>query len=284
VRSILSLALNSTSCIALAQDALSLLTSNKSHHTIVAYREVLLSIFKQLDASWGGSVLQCQAPLMGTDALDIPISDNEFFATLLTLALHLGDNVTHETIKVILNWTDPGAFGYYDYLGGVASDDHPHLDEGQGHETDPSYYFTPVQQAMSVGTSTPWRWGTYTQTFYDDALSLHYHNLDPATTYQVTIVYVAAMSNPPVRLVDGRGVVVHDYLTPTSPPLPRTYVLPYHVTKDGNLTLRVESPQGRAGNGAHAMVSEVWLTGQGILVGPCALGRLNLSPELHWTC
>ena len=70
-----------------------------------------------------------------------------------------------DAIRALLNHTDAGEGGYYDYLPGDA----PHLNPGEGADKDPAYYFTPLvagPSAKSVDPTARLSWSSFAMSFF----------------------------------------------------------------------------------------------------------------------
>jgi len=98
-------------------------------------------------------------------------------------------------IAALLNHTDPGPGGYYDYLGSIDAAESPRLKPGEGYATDPSFYYTPSvvgPTAGSVDRTSRLSWSSFAMSFFDaKVVVLEYQGLDPKKTYSAIVVFNA---------------------------------------------------------------------------------------------
>ena len=215
--------------------------------------------------------------------MNTSISDKTFLLTTFrTISAMPREADRLDAIRALLNHTDAGEGGYYDYLAGDA----PHLDPGEGADKDPAYYFTPLvagPSAKSVDPMARLSWSSFAMSFFDaTSVSLDYNGLDPRKTYEAVVVFNAnaepaarsrlsasgdgpTSGNPnQMRLfVDGGHVVWPDpplnySYAPT--PMQKTRInIPRAATQDGRLKLTCDQPPGIPGNGRTCEIVEVWL-------------------------
>eukprot|EP00051_Salpingoeca_urceolata_P023811 m.410128 g.410128 ORF g.410128 m.410128 type:complete len:906 (+) comp20157_c3_seq3:1801-4518(+) len=231
----------------------------------------------------GGGVLQCQAPDLGIDTVNAPISDMPWLLDRLHKTQKLkSETEQQDAVLALLNWTSAGVGGFYDNLGSVNADDHPHLDPGQGVATDASYYFTPLM-AMELDKQRPQRmaWQTFAQAFYDNHIRLYYDGLAAHTRYKVTVVYIPGSSS--VKMVASGTIEVHGFFQPEHPPKPYTFDIPPAAVFDGRLELELSQPKGLGGNGACCQVAEVWIHRHDTVLGVEVVRSLlgPVSPHSH---
>jgi hypothetical protein len=89
-------------------------------------------------------------------------------------------------IAEIVNWSNPGPGGYYDDLGDTANQ--PHLVEGPGFATDPSFLKSAL---VGFAYSADWHraWWTHAEALNDGVLRMRYVDLDKTAEYRIRVVY-----------------------------------------------------------------------------------------------
>ncbi len=148
----------------------------------------------------------------------------------------------------ILNWTNPGAGGFYDDLGNPAQQ--PHLVSG------PAFF--------GFGNRTPdqgWRmsWFTHAETLDDTPLEMAYRDLDSTAHYKLRVVYAGETPRVPIRLIANEAYEIHPFLFKDPEPKRLEFPIPQAATQGGELRLRWSRPTGLGGNGRGTQVAEVWL-------------------------
>ena len=157
-------------------------------------------------------------------------------------------------VEAIVNWTDPGAGGFYDDLGNHAGGKDPHLVRDLTWEQDPGF-LRGVQDAhwhCGFPESARASWAHQAQV-YLPPLRLRYTGLDPAASYLFRATYAGrgAMTlqlylggqkvGEPVEY-DGRNVVVPEFDVPQS------------AVADGALEVRWDNVAG-----GDVQIAEAWL-------------------------
>jgi hypothetical protein len=149
-------------------------------------------------------------------------------------------------IDEILNWTDPGAGGYYDDLGDTTRQ--PHLVRGEG-------------TIVGFGPSGTRRrsWWDNAEALYDAPLRMHYAGLDRQAHYKIRVVYAGENPRRKIRLVAGAKWEVHPLMEKPAPLRPLEFEIPHEATEHGELDLEWRGEPGLGGSGRGCQVSEVWL-------------------------
>lgn len=195
------------------------------------------------------------------DTIDSPLNNRPWlknrFAEIRKMSTE-GER-THE-LRTIVNWTDPGAGGFYDDLGNVTRQ--PHLVTGAGFDADPGCFRTPRFGYVS-GTRYHERiprssWDNV-EMLYDGPLKMHYDNLDPHAAYAVRISYSGDSPRTKIRLLADEKIEIHPEIAKPRPMAVVEYDIPREATRAGQLTLTWYRTQGLGGNGRGCAVAEVWL-------------------------
>ena len=241
------------------------LQRNDTSSTTMALRERVYSLGSLLNESAGflalktsGSMMiQHQNPDLGMMSWEVALSGAPFLNKELE-RLTVLSNATERAqgVMELLSWQGINDVGYYDNLG--VSGQQPHLLQGQGVATDPSFYGTSYTQFAVPGhggfnsSKPPIRqsWNTAAEVMFDSAVQLHYSNLDPTVaSWEVSVTWMAYMAEqdfgggqPDVchRQVKctAEGHVVHGLV---EKPFPMRVLGPFPVptaaTADGELTL-----------------------------------------------
>ncbi len=194
------------------------------------------------------------------DTVDVALNDRDWlkarFASIRKLTT---EESRLRELDAILNWTNPGAGGFYDNLGDPLR--RPHLVMGTPYEKDPAFLHAPQ---TGFDWETDWRrsWCRHAGALVDEPLRMHYSSLDPAAAYKLRIVYTGDMFQAKVRLVAGESLEIHPYLLKPRDMKPLEFDLPNDATRAGTLDLTWHAEKGRGGNGRGCQVSEVWLIKQ----------------------
>jgi hypothetical protein len=179
------------------------------------------------------------------------------FAEIRKLA---NDGLRGRELRNIVNWTDPGAGGFYDDLGNVTRQ--PHLVAGVGFQDDPGCYRTArfgYVPSTFYHERFPRSWWDNVEMLYDGPLKMHYENLDPRAAYAVRISYAGDAPRTKIRLLANEKVEIHPEVTKPRPMAVLEYYIPREATRDGKLNLTWYRTQGLGGNGRGCAVAEIWL-------------------------
>lgn len=202
------------------------------------------------------------------DTLDFPLNNRPWldhqFQKVRDLA---SESVRLEAIQKLVEWTDPGAGGFYDDLGNSAQQ--PHLVRGPGFDEDPErmqsvrvdFEEDLVVDEPEEKPDAPRRssWIDHAETLYDTPLQMRYTSLDPKARYKLRVVYGGDNFKRKMRLVANNGLEVHPFISKSVAIKPLEFVLPAAATQSGELTLSWFGEPGLGGNGRNCQVSEVWL-------------------------
>ncbi len=194
------------------------------------------------------------------DAIDFSLNDRVWLKNRFTEIRALENERDRLTrIDEIVNWTNPGAAGFYDDLGNAAQQ--PHLVPGEGFEQDPDFLHSALIGFADRRPAQGWRmsWYNHAESLFDEPLRLRYTGLDRNAHYKVRVVYGGEMLRVPVRLVANGSIEIHPFRDKQFPPVPAEFEIPIEATQGGTLTLEWTRPPGLGGNGRGCQVSEVWL-------------------------
>jgi hypothetical protein len=205
---------------------------------------------------------QAIAPGRGAnlDLIDRPVTNGPWLAGRFERIRELkSEEARMGAIDEILNWTNPGAGGFYDDLGDPLN--RPHLVPGEGFEKDPAYFHTARTGFGGRNDgSGPWRmsWRRWAEALYGNTLKLEYTGLDPAARYKVRFVQ-SGDAQRSTRLVANGTYEIHPLRQVGREAKPVEFEIPAEATTGGKLTLEWHSHAGEAGNGRFVQVGEVWL-------------------------
>ncbi len=227
------------------------------------------SISMQLDTARHKAI----APDRGAslDTLDYPLNNRawlkERFAKIRSMKSEperLGG------IREIVEWTNPGAGGFYDDLGNPALQ--PHVLRGVGFEGDPgSFRSTRANFEEDLVVDEPDEkpdgarrvsWCDHMESMYDAPLTMRYTGLEAGRKYRLRVVYGGDNPKRKIRLVAGDGIEIHPAMLRPFPYQPVEFGIPDQATRDGVLTLNWTGEAGLGGNGRFCQVAEVWLIKQ----------------------
>eukprot|EP01052_Picozoa_sp_SAG31_P003144 SAG31_NODE_118_length_24006_cov_8.219266_4_plen_620_part_00 len=225
---------------------------------------------------WGGmAVLQSQDPTLGLITIDTPLCDKAFLRHALRAADGLHSVIEKKkALSAIINWTNPGADGFYDQLGSIPRS--PRLSPGFGPVTDPQFLYAPLiqydeggaEEAPLTRDSQRIAWYSYAQAYWNATVTLNYTGLDPTIQYRVKLVYVRGgdAGKAPVRLTaigaDGAQAVVHDYFMVNKTDV-YDFTVPKSTTQKGSVRLTCHGPLGTGGMGRCCQISEIWFVNAG---------------------
>ena len=194
------------------------------------------------------------------DTLDVALNDRDWLKTRFDAIRKLTTEESRlRELDAILNWTNPGAGGFYDNLGDPLR--RPHLVMGTPYEKDPAFLRAPQ---TGFDWENDWRrsWCRHAGALIDEPLRMHYSSLDPAAAYKLRVVYTGDMFQAKIRLVAGEPLEIHPLLLKPRDMKPVEFDLPKDATRAGTLDLTWHTEKGRGGNGRGCQVSEVWLIKQ----------------------
>jgi hypothetical protein len=257
-------------------------------------RTRVLELHAMINASVGVTVVQRQTKDLNLASIDTPLNDAAYLALTVAIIANLPSEAQRQDhITALLNQrTDPaGDGGVYMNMGpfgsnrthgggGGGGSSRATLVAGQGPNTDPAYYFSPLAAAWPAkhhgGFSKPCArsiaWTMWTSTFYDQPFEMVFTLLDSHSQYTLGIVYFTSPGawpnvcstppslgcNAPVRLMANHQHL-HGYRTPPQPMQVLEFPLASALTSNGTLRLRCNQRPGAGGDGRACCVSEVWL-------------------------
>lgn len=206
-------AVGSKEAILAAKAALSQNMTKHAMDAAATLRAEVLELTAILNQTVGAEVLGNQDPGLNVERIDVPVSEAPFLlAALSDVESRQTEQLRLDAIAQLLNHTNPGPGGFYDYLGagiqvGPGSINRaPHLRPGQGPKADPSFFFTP---SMVVPTRRPadpavrLSWSSFSMSFFDSrSIALEYP-VNPALRYEAWIVFNA--DPEPVSSGGGEG-------------------------------------------------------------------------------
>ena len=191
----------------------------------------------------------------------------------LTRAQNTDTKKADELLKMIVDYANPGEGGFYDNLG--TGNIAPHVINGYPYDHGQPY----VSQMLSEENRPSQRSMHFTQN-EDQGVSLFYTDLDPKASYSVKFTFVrpwfqeryASRMNQKSQKIYADDIVLADNVElPLQMSDFFTYRIPKSVTKDGELTIRLERApdvahgdrisveQWRNSGGWGTLASEVWL-------------------------
>ena len=194
------------------------------------------------------------------DLVDRPITNAPWLRARLAEIAGLKDEPSRlDAIGQILNWTNPGAGGFYDDLGDPLN--RPHFVAGEGFEKDPAFFKTARTGISSGSRGGPWRiaWHRHAESLYGNPLKLQYAGLDGSARYKVRFTQAGDPIARATRLVANGKFEIHPMRKKELEVKPVEFDIPGEATAGGTLTLEwIPSPE-ESGNGRFVQVSEVWL-------------------------
>ena len=192
------------------------------------------------------------------DLIDFPLNNAPWLRKRFSEIIAL----TNETdrlreINNIINWSNPGAGGFYDDLGKPGSQ--PHLVAGSVYTEDPAFLRAPIT-GMVVRKDHVARISscTYAETLHDYPLEMFYPALDKTARYRLRIVY-GPEARAEIRLVANDKFEIQPMQPKDMTCQPLEFDIPEEATKTGELRLRWNRPSGLGGSGRGVQVAEVWL-------------------------
>lgn len=146
---------------------------------VAGWRAHALQLVEDINRSVGVEVLQSQNPSLGVAGLFADLAGLGWLRSQLRgVAAVSGEAARLAMLQSLVNWTAPGPGGFYDDLGHVGgAGGEARLLPGEGPQSDPSYYHTPLA-AYRDDPRVRQAWRTYAHSFYDGAVTLDYKGLD----------------------------------------------------------------------------------------------------------
>jgi hypothetical protein len=194
------------------------------------------------------------------DLIDHPLNNGPWLRAKFSEIRAMGNEPDRlKAIDAILNWTNPGAGGFYDDLGDPMNQ--PHLVRNVSFDKDPAFLRGAMTSFTARPPFTPLRMSTWTeaQTLNDQPMEMQYHGLDRTAQYRVRIIYSGDNTPVPVRLAANDRYVIHAMKPKPTDLQPVEFDIPIEATRDGDLKLTWTKPAGMGGNGRGVQVAEVWL-------------------------
>jgi hypothetical protein len=194
------------------------------------------------------------------DMIDHPLNNRPWLQRRFAAIREMDDEQQRlAEIDTIVNWTNPGAGGFYDDLGNPSRQ--PHLLRGPGAVLDPQHF-----ESALLGTSVrngippvnPITWWTHAESLANAPLQMQYDDLDPMATYKLRVCY---MGDTPakIRLTADDDIEIHPLMDRDLRNPLHEFDIPQTATADGQLTLTWHKEPGLGRNGRGCQVSEVWL-------------------------
>lgn len=193
------------------------------------------------------------------DLIDRPITNAPWLLQRISeIRVLENDAARRSASEEILNWTNPGAGGFYDDLGDPAN--RPHLESGVGFEKDPAFFHS-ARTGFGSRRNTPWRinWYRHAEALYGNSILLHYEGLDPSARYKVRFTQAGDNTPRATRLVAGGKYEIHPMRKKDLEVKPIEFDIPAEATAGGKLTLEWQANPDESGNGRFVQLNEVWL-------------------------
>lgn len=193
------------------------------------------------------------------DLIDYPLNNagwlHKQFAGIRSMP---DESARLKKIDAIVNWTNPGAGGFYDDLGNPAAQ--PHLVKGASYAEDPAFLKAPMTGFSFEPTDPTTRIssGRFAETLHEYPLQMFYTDLDTVAQYRIRIVYGAEYDSD-IRLVANDVYEIHPMMEKNIDNKPLEFDIPAAATKSGSLKLQWSRPPGLGHSGRGNQVAEVWL-------------------------
>jgi hypothetical protein len=194
------------------------------------------------------------------DLIDHPLNNGPWLRAQFSEIRAMGSESDRlNAIDSIVNWTNPGAGGFYDDLGDPLNQ--PHLVQNVSFDKDPAFLRGAMTSFTARAPFTPLRMSTWTeaQTLNDQPLEMQYRGLDQSAQYRVRIIYSGDNTPVPVRLAANDKYELHAMKPKPTDLRPVEFDVPKEATAGGELKLTWTKPAGMGGNGRGVQVAEVWL-------------------------
>ena len=194
------------------------------------------------------------------DTADVSLNDRAWFEQQFARIRALtGEPQRLHQIAGLLDWSNPGAGGFYDDLGNAS--DEPHLVRGPGYPSDPVFFDTALDGIADRTPDQGWRLSelSYAGAHYDHALELRYEGLSASTQYKLRVVYAGEDYTLPMTLIANGQFMIHGPHLRASNPEMNEFTIPAEATRSGTLDLKWTRPKGMGGGGRGLQVAEVWL-------------------------
>ncbi len=161
-------------------------------------------------------------------------------------------------INQVVNWSNPGAGGFYDDLGNAFAQ--PHLVKGSEYKEDPAFLQAPMSgySARLQDNTARVSSSTFAESLHDRPLEMLYQQLDKTARYRVRIVY-GAEARAEIKLVANLKYEIHPMRQKGMTFQPEEFDIPAEATQSGELRLTWSRPPGLGGSGRGVQVAEVWL-------------------------
>ena len=213
------------------------------------------------------------------DTIDQPLTDIPWLEANVNLIKGLASEEERlDAVKNLINRTNPGPGGFYDNFGSPESwkriRSELHWEDDPSHIASPLIAFnTIVVQKKNARLSLPvsytddgdplpsdaypWAWAYGVHPLYDTPLVMRYDNLDPASSYDIRLVYISTRYKVPtqIRLEAAGGLVIHDWLSPKGQMHIARFPVSCEAYKQGGLELVWTTTPGCHG----PFISEIWL-------------------------
>jgi len=193
------------------------------------------------------------------DLIDFPLNNAPWLYNQFSQIRAKGSEAERlRVISQLLNWSNPGAGGFYDDLGNPFLQ--PHLVKGSEYSEDPAFLQAPMGgYAARTQDSIPRvSSATFTEALHDRPLEMLYTQLDKSANYRLRIVY-GAEARAEVKLVANGKYEIHPMRQKPMNFQPEEFDIPAAATQNGELRLTWSRPSGLGGSGRGVQIAEVWL-------------------------
>ncbi len=219
---------------------------------------LLQSIRQQLAVErFQGEAVDRGAPL---DTIDHPVTDGPYYLKQLSKISSIENQEEKiESIRVLLNRTNPGPGGFYDELGNTTNRPHLVIENAEG---DFDFRRSPhvgTSYPDHFGANAPMAWKHWAESLYEAPLKMHYTGLDANMDYILQVVISGDSRGVKTRLVANDSIEIHPLQMRPWPPAPQTFNLPHAAVSSGELRLTWTREAGLGGNGRGCQVAEVLL-------------------------
>jgi len=202
------------------------------------------------------------------DMIDFPLNNARWLRARFTEILKLPNESSRlQALRGVVEWTNPGAGGFYDDLGDIANE--PHLVRDPDFVAkDPGVLHSPADDYELIKDKQfyrdhPYRtsWLSRVSTLHGTPLKMRYSDLDSSASYRVRVVYASDWDDPvpELRLTTDDGREIHPFLDRPIPNAPLEFAVPPASTADGELELILNRKSSDHGNGRGTQLAEIWL-------------------------